>query len=419
MESLQDLCSSLLGRSIRSDELALLNQSLRIKANSQSGHFILLSASDNPIFLGNGTTYNDFSPYRDVQLFSESIEFKGDLLSPHGISISCNHITSTKAASINASGANGTDQIIGVAGAQPGDNGGHINFYVQSGSSQISQNVSFTASGGAGGDVHEAGAVGGNGGNGGTIIRIFQSYYSGLLELARHFLSVYEGTEEDMNIPVRKNDPTYLSAARLLAAASKTKVTETKLIERIGALSTLLSDIEKGIPSKVVDLVIKVRFIRNSLQEITDQQKDRFSISAHSRGGYGGSGNGIGKTGANGKDGTVTDYFMGTYNRDIKKSPFAYAHPEQCAMLLEQAKILYYMGSPELCTRAETTLQRLVDRLGFLRNEVYTESDLSTLKSIKTNASNMLIQLASGMVRILYLVCSVLLLIESIKKLEL
>jgi len=400
----ENLFCSLLRRDIGSDELALLNQSLRIIVNAQLRQFILLSASDNPISFGSGTSYNDFSPYETVQLFSESIELTGSLISPHGISISCNEIISRNSTVINANGARGADEVTGGSAAKPGSNGGHIHFYVQSGSSDVTQNMSFTAGGGAGGDVLTANKVAGSGGNGGTIIRIFQSRYSGLLGFAYHFLSLYEGDQTVMDSIVHRNDPAYLSAIQLLTTASKTKVVEAKLIERIDALRTLLLDIDHGISFKVVDLVIKVRFIRNSLTEIADQQKDEFSVSAHSKGGYGGSGNGVGATGANGKNGTVTYYFMATYDTEITKSPFAFAHPEQCAMLLERGRIFYYMGSPELFTRAETTFQRLVDRLSFLPTEAYTQSELDALQSIKTNASNMLVQLASGMVRILLLI---------------
>jgi len=95
-------------------------------AHQELGSFLLLSGSDDPIPFGKGTPYEDFSSFSDVQIFSESIAFTGDLLSQHGIVISCK-----ESQNINTTSVAGADEVNDVTVAQPGGNGGFINFYVQ------------------------------------------------------------------------------------------------------------------------------------------------------------------------------------------------------------------------------------------------------------------------------------------------
>lgn len=380
------------------------DQSLRIVASTVSGRFLLLSVSDDPIYLGKDSPdkYDDFSSYSDVQIFSESIAFTGDLFSPHGISISCNDITISQPKYINASGAAGDDQVIGGATAKPGNKGGLINFYLQNGSGDVSKRLAFMAEGGKGGDVNAAGSYAGNGGDGGSIVRIFQSRYTSLLRSVYEFLDRKD--VEEFDSPTRKNSTVYLATSQLLNVAFKAMVTEEKVSGPIRTLRALLFDIDKGIPCKVEALVISVRSIRNSLEDIIDEQKDSFSVAAYFTGGYGGSGRGIGYSGTKGKKGSDTHLFLDTYEPDVSKTTFAFAHVEQCTMLLDRAKIFYYMGSPKLLVQAETVFQRLVYRLSFLSTKVYKESDLNRLQSIRTDAANWLVQLATGMVKMPYTV---------------
>ncbi|KAM6497685.1 hypothetical protein JOM56_005633 [Amanita muscaria] len=383
-----------------------LDQSLRIVANVYTGTFLLLSVSDDPIAFGRGSIYNDFSAYSNVRIYSEYIAFTGDLLSPRGISFSCNDITIAGPVKINTTGAPGDDQVIGQSGATDGDNGGLINFYVQSGSDDVSKHLSFVANGGKGGDAVVKNDQAGDGGNGGHCVRIFQSRYSALLGSVYEFLNRKDASKDSFASPVRKADPIYLSAFRTLTTALKSMVTEEKVKEHIQALRELLSGIAEGTPCEVQDLVINVRFVRNSLEDLADDQEGDFGAAASYKGGYGGSGKGVPAiTGKEGVYGSDAPLFLSSYKPDISTT-FVFAHPEQCAMLLDRAKIFYYMGSPELRLQAEILFQRLVHRLSFLPtdplSQVNTESsimssnDLSELKSLKTEAANWLIQLATG-----------------------
>lgn len=379
------------------------DQSQRIIASKELGYFHFLSVSDDPVYLGKDSLYDDFSPYTVVQIVSESVAFIGNLSSPHGISISCNNITASKPTLIDASGAVGADQQIGGADAKPGGNGGSINFYVQSGSEDVSKNLSFVTKGGKGGDVVVAGSTGGKGGDGGSIVRIFQSRYSTLLGTIYNFLGRKDA--QDLKVPVNKRDPIYLAAFQVLTTALTEIITEKEIIDAIKALRDVLSDIDKTIPHKVDDLVKMVSFLRNPVEDVIDKQKDDFKSNATYTGGYGGSGKHVQAiTGAKGKGGSDTSIFLATYNPDISKTTFAFAHPEQCSMLLERARVFYYMGSPALLVISELVLQRIVKRLSFLptdsqaQSNPYTKSDLLKLQSIKTEAANLLMQLATSVV---------------------
>ncbi|KAG6826788.1 hypothetical protein H0H92_014396 [Tricholoma furcatifolium] len=371
------------------------DQSQRIVVSKELGYFHFLSVSDDPVYLGKDSQYDDFSPYTLVQIVSESISFTGNLLSPHGISISCNNLIASKPTLIDTSGAVGADQQIGGANAKPGGNGGPINFYVQNGSEDVSKRLLFVAKGGKGGDVVVKGSTGGNGGDGGSIIRLFQSRYSAMLGGIYDFLARKDA--QDLTLPVHKDDPIYLAASQLLLVVLAAVATEKDIIDTIAAFREVISDIGKHLPRKVDDLVKTASFLRNAIEDVTDKQHDDFKTNTTYTGGYGGSGKGVqGITGANGKAGSDTSLFLTTYNPDISKTTFAFAHPEQCSMLLERARVFYYMGSSELLVKTELVLQRIVERLSFLPQKVYTPSDLSKIQSIKTAASNLLVQLATG-----------------------
>jgi hypothetical protein len=148
----------------------------------RQGMYCLLSISNDPISLGIGKgsfPFEDFSLYNfHVCIFAESIIFPGDLLAPHGISLSCNMITIQKPVKINSTGANGDDQNKAKqTEAQVGHDAGLINFYIQSGSDNVSKCLLFVANRGKGGDAVIENAQGGNGGSGGYSVRIFKGKY--------------------------------------------------------------------------------------------------------------------------------------------------------------------------------------------------------------------------------------------------
>lgn len=400
------------------------DQSLRVVADKDLGKFLLLSVADDPMRFGKGSfPYDNFYPYTDVQIFAESIAFTGNLLSPHGISLSCNDVIIVDPVEINTTGSDGANQVVGGSDAKPGNDGGPINFYIQSGSEDASKRLLFVTNGGKGGDYVIEKARGGNGGNGGHLIRIFQSRYSAALGGTYEILKRKDAGEEYFDKPVRDTDPIYLSTFQLLTIALKAMAPEqpTEVYKAIQALDTFLSSIKKGTTSTVKDLVIRVKAVRNRIEDFVDLQKDKFQVAASFEGGYGGSGKGIpGTAGTKGKNGSDGFLFFSTYKPDIGKTTFAFAHPEQCAMLLERAKVYYYMGSPQLRLQAEILFQRLVNRLSFLPTPpppkpftTMSSNSLSQLESIKKDASNWLMQLATGVVCIFHVTSSAKLLTTS------
>jgi hypothetical protein len=382
-----------------------LDQSERIIINQRTNSYLFLSVADDPIRFGS-PPYDNFSSYSDVQIFAESISLTGDVLSEHGITFSCNDIIVTSPTRITTTGANGADQVMGGSDAERGAHGGAINFYVQSGTTNVSKHLTFVTNGGKGGDAVVMGARAGDGGDGGGSIRIFQSCYSVLLGSIYSFLNLEDAGEGNFGSPVRRKDPIYVAASQLLTVALKAGVTEEKVAEHVRAFRALLDDIAKGKACLVKDLVVNVRFIRNTLEDLQDEQNDDFRVNVSFKGGYPGTGKGVpAVTGEYGKDGSDSSLYLSTYDQttSLRRTArtFEYAHPEQCNMLLVRAKVYYYMDSPQLRLQAEALFQRLVNRLNFIpanQSSVMSSDSLSKLRSIKTEASNWLAQLATGKV---------------------
>ncbi|KAG6856632.1 hypothetical protein H0H87_002382, partial [Tephrocybe sp. NHM501043] len=135
--------------------------------------------------------------------------------------------------------------------------------------------------------------------------------------------------------------------------------------ERSPAVMKHFDELSRGIEDIVSSVVMEahVQFYHDLAESLTRKLEDINKF----REGYGGSGKGVqGVTGTKGKDGSDTCLFLATYSTDPGKIPFAFTHPEQCSMLLDRARIFYYMGPPTLIVKAEAILRRLVLRLGSL-----------------------------------------------------
>ena len=394
-----------------------LDQSRRVATPVADNSYLLLSVSDAPLLVGNGSENYDFSKYTKVNIFSESIAFTGDLLSQHGISLFCNDITAVSPVKINTTGEDGEDQTPTEL-AKNGAQGGPINFYIQNGSSAASKFVSFVAKGGAGGDNTLDNSQAGSGGDGGHVVRIFQSNCSALA----HVISIFLARKDtDLNRPayiVVEGDPVYSAASNILSMATITLSAVEEITDFIKDLQKHLSDIDDGTNTITNhELVSTIKVLLSDLVEnIISKQMDNFRVSVEYDGGEPGSGM-DGKTGRSGRKGSDVSSFQWTYD-EICNARLAFAHPEQCTMLLDRAKIFYYMGSPSLRKKAAILFRRIVQKLYFLQvplksndplYKAYTESDIMTsdsltqLNSIKTDAANLYTQLISGVVRIPYI----------------
>lgn len=388
------------------------DQSLRISISKAENSFLLLSVSDDPILFGKGSQYDDFSNYSNVHIFSENIAFTGDLSAQQGISLFCNDITSVSNASVISTGADGEDQKPTVP-ATSGAQGGPINFYIQSGSSNASA-VWFVSTGGDGGDATVEDAQAGNAGDGGHLIRIFQSNCSDLLDSIYNFTTRKDVDPKYYQSSVSKGDPRYRSASDILIVATGLIAAEETVEARIKPLQDQLSTIDKGTPVVTIgDLVTTINWLRNNVtNDVVTKQQDNFTVSVKFGPGEPGAGKGVrAKTGQEGKSGSDTYSFLEKYDSTIRTTTLAFAHPEQCNMLLERAKIFYYMGSHVLQAQAADLFQRIVHRLSFLPLQptdplykAYTDSpimpsdSLSQLDFIKMNTMTWLTQLMHGAV---------------------
>lgn len=207
----------------------------------------------------------------------------------------------------------------------------------------------------------------------------------------------------------------------------------SKFLLAVAALGTVPSEPRRRIENlhtalnadkcQVKDLVICVRFIRYELYQLGLEQSKAFRLTAANTGGDPGSGDRVRPIiGNRGQDGKDTWFFSPpdldkifpktsypTADSEIRKVTIAFVHPEQCTMLLDRARTLYYLGSPPARLKADSVLQRLVDRLSFVDSlaekdplyKVYGLEGVERLKSIKNAAKDCSLQLATGVVRTL------------------
>lgn len=85
------------------------------------------------------------------------------------------------------------------------------------------------------------------------------------------------------------------------------------------------------------------------------------------RGSYGKGSRGDSEDGKNGKVGLDGQVFANWLTvSEILKAKTCFAHPTQCQMLLDKAKVFYYFGSPTSTARSDLILQKLETRLLFL-----------------------------------------------------
>lgn len=397
------------------------DQSLRISTLQDT--FVILSVSDSGLLVGEDTPYEDFTSFESgAYIFAEGIAFTSSVQSPNGLTIVADSITSSLDVNLSSAGLSGEDQSNPTVPAESGQPAGSLNFYLQRGTDENAQHLSFVASGGNGGRTIVAGAQGGNGGDGGSVVRVFQSLYSTPFKAFAAFLTRSDVSSSNASLdgPVLPTDSPFLAALDL--SAYPTDDMALSVVTAMQNLRDMLKAIGSGESHTLRQLVVSAKGVRNALVVGTESQGvHSFLPAVDCAGGYPGAGKDVqGKDGSWGKPGTDYPLLLpqhdALYNpgddpASLKKVPFAFAHPDQCAMLLTRAETFYYMGSPILMQGAADMFRRIIDRLSFLPLEkddplykAYTSSfimpngALDTLQSIRTEATNQLTHLLSGVV---------------------
>lgn len=313
--------------------------------------------------------------------------------------------------SIDLTGANGTkDEINGYRG-------GNLEFFAEHIGDKDVKSLLLTVAGGDGltrdnGLKSDVDSDGGNGGDGGTVSVLFGSIVG---EAYRKAIQA----NTDLSIPSRKFPSDFQSITKELVEASSTSEMKVaiNLSENLAKLQDALEASDKeGFQNELINILMALSEIDNSVQA-------SFTQSEEVVGGYGGKASSGGTDGKPGKEGTWSAQSI-LNPEAIWDSKICFVHPLQCRMLLDKAKLYYYVDGEENLAKCLILLQRLRDRLLFLdlrpkspENEpklitAYREAELrlfipssqegeelasiSDLQAIKDEVDGVLTQLNSG-----------------------
>ncbi|KAF8573551.1 hypothetical protein K439DRAFT_956966 [Ramaria rubella] len=189
--------------------------------------------------------------------------------------------------------------------------------------------------------------------------------------------------------------------------------TDGQITQVFSSLSNEIEKIDSQEKRTVLDLIHAVDKAMDELDRLISVQRSNLTIfPEHVRGGYGGRGISVYVSGGKpGTQGQGSQIFPNTWSpKDFVQAQIPFAHPVQCAMLLEKANIFFYINSSKLKDHATRLYQRLIDRLSFLPlkptdplYKAYQESlimprtSLDDLKRIAEMASAQLLTLQSGL----------------------
>lgn len=402
------------------------------------GRNVMLSVNESGLFVGQGTSYAKFDAAGGTFIWAESLVLSSSISSTNGLTIAAHTLLSTSGqnATISTAGEDGKPQQeltteeatndhpkkTQVIASADGQSAGPLNVYLERGTDQNAEQLSYLASGGAGGYVIFAGSQAGKGGNGGKIVRIFRSVYYYLFIAFDIFLSREDVVSGSQDTPVDS------SSALFNEAYGPLRISRDYMSQEVESLvvefETMLGDIKKGRGKgpTLRQLATAARRVRNALVQSTDRQSAHsFASAVNFSGGYGGSGlHVIGVAGKQGTNGSSKSLLLPQHDslnkpldneKLLKQMPFAFAHPRQCSMLLTRANTYYYMGSPSLLKQAIGMYQRLMDRLSFLplkdedplfqaykSDPIMPYNSPELLQGIRDEAGAKLAQLMSGCV---------------------
>ncbi|CAJ0549929.1 Ff.00g065240.m01.CDS01 [Fusarium sp. VM40] len=254
---------------------------------------------------------------------------------------------------VDLSGQPGTSGIPGTgdAGQNAPNSGGCVALSVECFDNTISTNpVQINVAGGSGGagassNKQMLGGAGGNGSSGGKAIIALGSVPLSLAAAGNLLSDVVKGliTDDNLNAfinPINKFVTTIRHATFIDGKSLTTVIHELPkvIIQVLGAFA-------------------------KTLETAITQQVDCAG------GDYGVGARGTSDRGANGQSGPAGSYsFMElTDVSQLCQSSMIIAHPDQCLMLLEKAKTLYFIGDSKSLALCEAYSYRLIMRLGFTR----------------------------------------------------
>ncbi|KAH7885570.1 hypothetical protein F5I97DRAFT_1413611 [Phlebopus sp. FC_14] len=391
----------------------LTDQSLRIYKHDQ--RLVILSVSEGGLRIGQDTEYPSFehTDYTNgVYLFAETVSATSDVVAPHGLTVAtCNLVGPGKEIHLDASGKAGSIGTPQNPDGGAGDSGGTVGLYVQDLSDTAAKVFTPLARGGDGGETHTAGKKGGDGGQGGSIITVLQPTYLAAQALVQKYIDRPEFDGSQSQNLVSDSDTLYDGAQALLDMAQGLSATQAVITNIFGQLSSVIDKIKKGETSTVADL-LRAAGNASSMIYLAIMQQGNLAAPDDDqvRGGYPGTGTGVeADPGEAGKGGELYPTFIDSTAVRLAQAQLAFAHPEQCAMLLDRANTFFYLNSPVLRSHARRLYGRLIQRLSFLplqssdplyqayqNSSIMPSTSLDALKRILDSANDELVKLNSG-----------------------
>ncbi|KAH0832337.1 hypothetical protein J3R83DRAFT_13353 [Lanmaoa asiatica] len=394
------------------------DQSLRIYKRDQ--RLVILSVAEDGIRVGKDTDYPTFSDtafINGVYIFTENLTAISTVKAPYGLTVATSNLIGYEGAVLDASGIPGDIGTGAHPDGYPGGTGGSLGLYVQDLDDDAASTFTLLARGGDGGDIYDPAAKVGDGGDGGVITSVLQPTYLRVLSFIQEYLARPEfspaGRRRD-HTPVTVSDPLYNATQAVLVMGQNLNVSPDIIKKIFAELFNDVERIEKGEICTVANLRLAAMDAALTLSSQISRQLILVAPEDdRTRGGYAGSGIGVVvPPGKHGADGEEYQTFLRTSTVDLPNAPLPFAHPEQCAMLLERANLFFYMNSPKLRARAQTLYQRLRERLGFLplkssgplyqayedyqKSGILPSTSLVDLANIRESASTQLIRLNSG-----------------------
>ncbi|KAJ5348578.1 uncharacterized protein N7506_001831 [Penicillium brevicompactum] len=241
-----------------------------------------------------------------------------------------------------------------------GYRGGVLGFFAEELDEQTAKGLRFNVCGGAGyspDDIADAehGAAGGNGGAGGDIAIVYTSVATAPVSLAQTLLTDLAKSE------IKFPDDFDQRTSDLIGMCNSDKV-HTVPRSQLDKLKQSLKGPQSAFEEVLVNVVFALKILDKSVYSALTQ-------TAGVTGGYGGRGSrGSKENGADGRPGVDGKYRIqsATDVETIWNNNLCFVHPVQCRMLLDMAKLHYYVDGADDLAKSKDFLERLVSRLQFL-----------------------------------------------------
>ena len=399
--------------------MASLPQDQLLRIDTRNQRLIVLSVAEKGLQIGDGMPYGNFSNsdmINGVHFFTENVAVTTSVSAAYGLTLSTwGMVCSETGTTLRTTGQRGKDD--GESTTRDGQPGGVLSLYIQDLDDATAKTLNLVAQGGQGGDTYSSSGTVGNGGDGGSIISVLQPTYSRVLAYVQEYFDRNEFHPDDhgkYRNQVVVGDSLYTQARAVGTVIKYLSATDDTINSIYGQLSVEIKKIDASERRTVLDIKRAVSSAIHKMKDLISSQKFQLAPTVGNvRGGYPGRGvdvsSSAGRQGAKGRENQL--FLTHRFTTEIAKSQRPFAHPVQCAMLLDRANVFFYINSPLLRSHARGLYQRLIDRLSFLplqsddpllrayqQSSIMPSTSLNDLAGIMAKATDQLVHLNAGQV---------------------